>query len=84
MSYRESLSVAWLICWRTFMFFLGPVVVVSVLSHQPLEFENSLRGWLLTSMSELLIFYFWIVEGALGKIYSRFSLSLERSALKNV
>jgi len=36
----------------------------------------------LTSVAELLIFYVWIVNAALGKSYSGFSLRVDRSAVK--
>jgi hypothetical protein len=82
MSYCESLSVAWLISWRSSMFLLPLYVAVTVLRQQPQELYRPL-GWLSTSVAELLIFYVWIVKAALGKSYSRFSLRLDRSALKN-
>jgi len=81
MSYRESLSVGWLICWRTSMFFLPLAVAMVVLRLQPQEMYRPL-GWLLTSVAELLIFYVWIVNAALGKSYSGFSLRVDRSAVR--
>ena len=84
MSYRESLGVAWLICWRASMMILFFSAMLAVLLQQPLTLPGSLRGWLWSSAAELLIFYVWIVEAALGKSYSGFSLRLDRSVLKNV
>ena len=81
MSYRESLSVGWLICWRTSLFFLPLAVAMVVLRRQPQELYHPL-GWLLTSVVELLIFYTWIVKAALRKSYSGFSLRVDRSAVK--
>jgi hypothetical protein len=51
-------------------------------------FHKEFHGWLywvavgLVIVSERLILYLWIVEAALGKNYSGFSLRLDRSALK--
>ena len=82
MSYRESLGVAWLISWRTGMFFLPLAVAMIVLRQQPQVLYRPL-GWLSTSVAELLVFYFWIVKAALGKQYARFSVRLDRSAPEN-
>lgn len=82
MSYRESLSVAWLLSWRSFLFFLPLFVAMIMLRRQPQELYRPL-GWLGSSVAELLVFYAWIVKAALGKRYSRFSLRLDRSAPEN-
>jgi hypothetical protein len=82
MSYRESLSVAWLICWRSSLFFLPLVAALLLLPQENVR----LAYWVplgLAIVSEHLILYVWIVEAALGKSYSGFSIRLDISALKN-
>ncbi len=89
MRYSESLSVAWLITWRT-MVILSPLLIAVIavwvrLHQQPHELSQELYsplGSLLTTLAELPIFYFWIVKAAVNKRYSRFSLRLERSAVE--
>jgi hypothetical protein len=87
MSYRESLSVTWLICWRTWMILMAAFVVfvaaVAIVTQQRPALDArllwSIPGWLLNSVAELLIFNMWVVPAALRKNYSGFSLKLDRS-----
>jgi hypothetical protein len=72
MTYRESLSVAWLISWRTSLI-LSPVLVAVWVFQQQRPELYSLSVWLWSSAAELLVFYFWIVRMALNKSYERFS-----------
>jgi hypothetical protein len=79
MMYRESLSVAWLLKWRTVMYSLPLGVAVFVLRHGPPPQEwYSPLNWLWISAAEILIFYLWIVNAALGKRYSDFSLGVRQ------
>jgi hypothetical protein len=77
MTYRESLSVAWLISWRSSMIFLPVFVAVWVVLRQQPQLYSPF-GWLWSTVAELLIFYVWIVKAALGKSYSGFALRLDR------
>jgi hypothetical protein len=83
MNYRESLSVTWLICWRTWLIFLPFTIAAAVLLQTRQGLYNqlvwSLPGWLCNSVAELLIFYIWIVPAPLGKRYSGFSLVPDRT-----
>jgi len=88
MSYRESLSVAWLMCWRSSLLILPLVAAASLLPPESHGgwigyLWSSWHGWLWFAVAELLILYVWTVEAALGKRYSGFSLRLDRSAPKN-
>jgi hypothetical protein len=89
MRYSESLSVAWLITWRTMVILLPLIIAVAAvwvrLHQQPRELSQELYsplGSLLSTLAELPVLYFWIVKAAVNKRYSRFSLRLERSALE--
>lgn len=44
----------------------------------PWSEPNSLPGWLFSSVAEILILYFWIVQVAIGKNYDLFSQRLDR------
>jgi hypothetical protein len=89
MRYSESLSVGWLITWRTMVILLPLIIAVAVvwvgLHRQPHELSqesHSPLGTLLSTLAELPVFYFWIVKAAVNKRYRRFSLRLERSAVE--
>ena len=78
MTYRESLSVAWLISWRSALVLVPFFVTFLLVMDAPPR-----HGWLLHSVltvAEFLTFYLWMVNGALNKNYARFSLRLVRSA----
>ena len=83
MTYRESLSVVWLITWR--LAAIGGVmalvagIAVGVASRWRPEVDlNSPLAALCASAAELLLFYVWLVSAALNKTYARFSLRLDR------
>jgi hypothetical protein len=88
MRYSESLSVVWLITWRTMVILLPLIIAVAFwarLHQQPHELSRELYsplGSLLCILAETPVFYFWIVKAAVNKRYARFSLRLERSAVK--
>jgi hypothetical protein len=82
MSYRESLSVTWLISWR--LAAIGGVIgmvagIAFLISGQrpTLDAYNPLV-LLSATVAELPILYLWIVKAALNKTYARFSLRIDR------
>ena len=91
MSYRESLTVTWLICWRTaviLVLFGGMSAALYYELVLGLKFSDwskqsqdqfSLGGWLWGSAAEVAFYYFYIVRKALTKRYAGFSLRLDRS-----
>ena len=88
LTYGESLSVAWLISWRTFLVYLPvivPVIVaILILRWKPQPMPH--YDWVeypFILLLRLLILYAWIVKWALGKSYSGFSLRIDRSDRKN-
>jgi hypothetical protein len=82
MNYRESLSVTWLICWRMGVVSILTWIALSVLLQRLVE-PYSLLGWVWDSVTELALFYFWIVQAALDKNYAGFSLRVERRTAAN-
>ena len=81
MTYSESLSVAWLIGWRSFLVYL-PVFV-------PFGAAMFIWGWKpqprpvwvdysVGLVLNFIVLYAWIVKWALAKHYARFSLRIER------
>jgi hypothetical protein len=90
MSYRESLSVSWLMTWRSVvifvLIFLAALVALAAVAgpeslRRPMEGMYGLLGFSGVSAGTLLINYLWIAKAALRKRYSGFSLRLDRSAL---
>ncbi len=91
MSYRESLSVAWLISWRVAAIFglmaaaitlvVGIAFGFSACWHPDLN-EGPLID-LCSTPAEFLIFYVCIVKAALNKTYASFSLRVDRSVPSN-
>ena len=87
MTLGESLSVAWLITWRStliFCLFYFPGIAVlgaygggDAVRRQILALSE-VQGFLLTFVAEFLIFYLWIVNPLLRKRYRGFSLKIER------
>ncbi len=82
MTYLESLSVAWLLTWRALALFLlfSAVMAVPVAIFQAGSLFGG--GWATTAtagaMLQLLVYYLWIVDAAVGKRYQSFSLELQR------
>jgi|ERR1035438_182004 hypothetical protein len=82
MQYKESVSVTWLLVWRTTVV-QGLIMGLIALAFGPLSRLLDTRDpigwfWVWTSVAEVLIFYFWLVEAMLKKRYAQFSLSLVR------
>ena len=89
MTYGESLSVAWLIGWRSFLVLLPVIVpaiaVMAILGWYPQSWPQPLEWlWRLAILAlNFFIHYTWIVKWALGKSYSGFSLRIDRSDRRN-
>lgn len=93
--YRESLSVAWLLIWRTAVIFgvLNGVIFAAVWlvrGSRPLFFDPNyvtlpgVLGILKEFQEEalsLLIFLLWVNKAAIRKNYARFSLGFEQTGL---
>jgi hypothetical protein len=83
MSYAESLSVHWLIYWRSLMILLPIHLFFAVLLRGTGLYDRflwSIPGWLCCAAAGLAILYFWLAGAAVGKRYSAFWLRLERVA----
>ena len=82
MSYRESLSVTWLISWR--LAAIGGVIgMVAGIAFRISGQRPTLDAYnplvlLSATVAELPILYLWIVKAALNKTYARFSLRIDR------
>jgi hypothetical protein len=81
MTYRESLSVTWLITWRLAaiggVLALLAIIAFGVTACAAVNLNSPLAA-LCASAAEFLIFYVWLVNAALNKPYARFSLRLDR------
>jgi hypothetical protein len=80
MTYRESVSVAWLICWRSAVVVLIVAFLLAVVLRLRYDL-NGAMGWLWPSAAEFLIFYFWIIKAMVRKKYAGFSLRLDKSVI---
>ena len=94
-NYGESLSVAWLLIWRTDMIMsivhgLVSTSVWLVRGARPVLFDSNyitlpgVLGILRVVLQEalgLLVFLLWVNRAAIKKNYARFSLRIERAEL---
>lgn len=92
MSYRESLSVAWLICWRSVLYmmpFILIAIVITIMITGWAVFVDQAHAtsarsrpieWVVGELAGFLIVYFWVARAAVVKRYARFSLGVSRAA----
>ncbi len=77
LSYAESLSVAWLVAWRTCVILvplLLPIALAAAMLGRP-DWERSAPGWVITMLADLVVAYLWAVPCAIRKQYAGFSCS---------
>jgi hypothetical protein len=88
MSYRESLSVAWLISWRIAAILGVMAAAITLVAAIAIGLSSRWRpDWnangalisLCSMPAEFLVLYVWIANAAVNKTYRSFSLRLDRS-----
>jgi hypothetical protein len=91
MSYRESLSVAWLIGWRLAAILSAIAVAITLGAGIAFGFASCWRPDLkesplidlCTAPAEFLILYVCLVKATVNKTYAHFSLRVDRSVPSN-